>query len=66
VPAAGRCRGGCPTPLATDFCIEAVQEAMHRHGKPEIFNTDSQFISMEFTRLLKANGIAISMDGRGC
>ena len=54
--------------LTTDFCIEAVQEAIHRYGKPEIFNTDqgSQFTSLEFTQLLKDNGIAISMDGRGC
>ncbi len=54
--------------LTTDFCIEAVQEAIYRYGKPEIFNTDqgSQFTSMEFTQLLKDNGIAISMDGRGC
>jgi putative transposase len=54
--------------LTTDFCIEAVQEAIHRHGPPDIFNTDqgSQFTSLEFTRLLKDNGIAISMDGRGC
>lgn len=54
--------------LTTDFCVEAVQEAMQRHGKPEIFNTDqgSQFTSAEFTDLLKDNGIAISMDGRGC
>jgi len=53
--------------LTTDFCIEAMQEAMHRHGTPEIFNTDqgSQFTSTEFTQLLKASGIAISMDGRG-
>ena len=54
--------------LTTDFCIEAVQEAIHRYGKPDIFNTDqgSQFTSQEFTQLLKKNGIAISMDGRGC
>jgi len=54
--------------LTTDFCIEAVQEAIHRYGKPEIFNTDqgSQFTSLEFTQLLKNSGIAISMDGRGC
>ena len=54
--------------LTTDFCTEAVQEALHRYGKPEIFNTDqgSQFTSLEFTRLLKDNTIAISMDGRGC
>lgn len=54
--------------LTTDFCLEAVQEALDRHGTPEIFNTDqgSQFTSCEFTQLLKDNGIAISMDGKGC
>jgi putative transposase len=53
--------------LAVDFCLEAVEEAMARHGKPGIFNTDqgSQFTSSAFTGLLAANGIAISMDGRG-
>jgi putative transposase len=54
--------------MHTDFCIEAVEEAIARYGKPEIFNTDqgSQFTSEEFTGLLKDNGIAISMDGKGC
>ena len=54
--------------LTTDFCLEAVQEAIDRYGAPEIFNTDqgSQFTSFEFTQLLKDNRIAISMDGRGC
>jgi putative transposase len=54
--------------LTTDFCIEAVQEAIMRYGVPEIFNTDqgSQFTSQEFTQLLKDHGIAISMDGKGC
>jgi putative transposase len=54
--------------LTTDFCIEAVQEAIDRYGTPEIFNTDqgSQFTSLEFTQLLREHGIAISMDGRGC
>jgi putative transposase len=49
------------------FCLEAVEEALVRHGKPEIFNTDqgSQFTSQAFTGLLKSNDIAISMDGRG-
>jgi putative transposase len=49
------------------FCIEAVEEAMARYGKPEIFNTDqgSQFTSMAFTGLLITNGIQISMDGKG-
>lgn len=54
--------------LTTDFCIEAVQEAIRRYGAPEIFNTDqgSQFTSLEFTQLLKDHDIAISMDGKGC
>ena len=54
--------------LTTDFCLEAVEEAIERYGRPEIFNTDqgSQFTSSEFTGLLKANGIRISMDGKGC
>lgn len=49
------------------FCIEAVEEAMTRHGKPEIFNTDqgSQFTSRAFTTMLLGAGIAISMDGKG-
>ena len=54
--------------LTTDFCIEALQEALLRYGVPEIFNTDqgSQFTSVEFTGVLKENGIRISMDGKGC
>lgn len=54
--------------LTTDFCVEAVREAIARYGTPQIFNTDqgSQFTSLEFTDLLKAHGIAISMDGKGC
>ena len=53
--------------LEVDFCLEAVEEALARHGKPEIFNTDqgSQFTSTDFTGLLLDNKIAISMDGRG-
>jgi putative transposase len=49
------------------FCIEAVEEAMARYGRPEIFNTDqgSQFTSIAFTGLLITNGIKISMDGKG-
>jgi putative transposase len=49
------------------FCIEAVEEAMARYGKPEIFNTDqgSQFTSRAFTTMLIGNGVAISMDGKG-
>jgi putative transposase len=54
--------------LTTDFCLDAVQEAITRYGSPEIFNTDqgSQFTSHEFTQLLKDNEIRISMDGKGC
>lgn len=53
--------------LEAEFCIEAVTEALARHGKPEIFNSDqgSQFTSADFTGLLSERGIAISMDGRG-
>jgi putative transposase len=53
--------------LEAAFCIDAVEEALARSGKPEIFNTDqgSQFTSADFTGLLLANAIAISMDGRG-
>ena len=49
------------------FCIEALEEALQRYGKPEIFNTDqgSQFTSADFTGVLLKNGIAISMDGKG-
>jgi putative transposase len=48
-------------------CLEAVEEALARHGRPEIFNTDqgSQFTSAAFTGLLLDNDIAISMDGKG-
>ncbi len=53
--------------MEVDFCLDAVEEALARHGRPDIFNTDqgSQFTSTAFTGLLMANGIAISMDGRG-
>jgi putative transposase len=53
--------------LTTDFCLDAVREAIARRGTPEIFNTDqgSQFTSSDFTDLLKAHAIAISMDGKG-
>jgi putative transposase len=53
--------------MEADFCVEALREAIDRHGVPEIVNTDqgSQFTSIEFTDELKAHGIAISMDGRG-
>ena len=54
--------------MHTDFCIEAVHEAIQKYGVPEIMNTDqgSQFTSLEFTDLLKSHHIQISMDGKGC
>jgi len=53
--------------LTTDFCLDAVREAITQYGCPEIFNTDQgcQFSSQEFTGLLKDQGIQVSMDGRG-
>jgi putative transposase len=53
--------------LDASFCIEALEEAIMRYGTPEIFNSDqgSQFTSDAFTGILDANGIKISMDGRG-
>ncbi|MDA0675088.1 MAG: IS3 family transposase [Proteobacteria bacterium] len=53
--------------LEADFCIEAVEEALAKHGTPEIFNTDqgSQFTSTEFVKVLAAREIKISMDGKG-
>ena len=49
------------------FCIEALEDALAGHGRPEIFNTDqgSQFTSPQFTKVLQDAGIRISMDGRG-
>ena len=53
--------------LTTDFCIEALEEALAKHGRPTIFNTDqgSQFTSEAFTDILLKNKIEISMDGKG-
>jgi len=53
--------------LTSDFCTAALKEAIARYATPDIFNTDqgSQFTSEEFTAVLKAHGIQISMDGRG-
>jgi putative transposase len=53
--------------LSADFCVEALEEALERHGKPEIFNSDqgSQFTSIDFITVLKDARIAISMDGKG-
>ena len=53
--------------MDSSFCVEALEEALRRYGKPRIFNTDqgAQFTSAAFTGKLEAAGIAISMDGRG-
>ena len=53
--------------MDADFCIEALDEALERFGRPEIFNTDqgSQFTSPRFTGVLRTAGVRISMDGRG-
>jgi putative transposase len=53
--------------METDFCVEALMEAMERHGQPEIFNTDQgvQFTSAAFLDELAARGVQISMDGKG-
>ena len=51
----------------TSMCIEALEEALDRYGRPEIFNTvqGSQFTSIAFTDVLKNNSIKISIDGKG-
>ena len=53
--------------LDTDFCVDALEDAIHCYGHPDIFNTDqgSQFTSRSFTDVLINNGIQINMDGRG-
>ena len=53
--------------MEASFCIEALEEALSKNEKPEIFNTDqgSQFTSEDFTGLLRKNGVDISMDGKG-
>jgi putative transposase len=53
--------------LTADFCIEALEEALTKYGRPTIFNTDqgSQFTSEAFTDILLKNKIEISMDGKG-
>ena len=53
--------------MDADFCVDALQDALARHGKPEIFNTDQgvQFTSADFVAVLESRGIRISMDGKG-
>ena len=54
--------------LTAETCVEALEEAIQRHGVPQIMNTDqgSQFTSYAFIETLKQNNIQISMDGKGC
>ncbi|XAW61329.1 IS3 family transposase (plasmid) [Halomonas sp. Bachu 37] len=54
--------------LDTDFCIDALEEALDRYGPPDIFNSDQgcQFTSRAFTEVLESHGVRISMDGKGC
>ena len=58
---------GVSVTLESHFCLEALDEAIRLHGKPDIFNSDqgSQFTSTDFTGRLSAENIRISMDGRG-
>ncbi len=53
--------------MESEFCVEAVEEALRKHGTPRIFNTDqgSQFTAHAFTKVLLKRGVAISMDGKG-
>ena len=53
--------------MDSNFCVQALEEALGRYGKPEIFNTDqgAQFTSKAFTGVLKEAGVKISMDGKG-
>jgi len=53
--------------MDSDFCVDALNDALYQYGKPGIFNTDqgSQFTSDYFTKLLEKNDIQISMDGKG-
>lgn len=53
--------------MSTDFCVEALEEALARYGAPEIFNTDqgAQFTAEDFTRVLLSKGVRVSMDGKG-
>ena len=58
---------GVSITMEAAFCVETLEDALARYGKPEIFNTDqgSQFTGTAFTGMLIRNGIAISMDGKG-
>jgi len=58
---------GVSITMEASFCVETLEKALARHGKPEIFNTDqgSQFTGAAFTEVLIRNEIKISMDGKG-
>jgi putative transposase len=53
--------------MSSEFCVEALEEALARYGAPEIFNTDqgSQFTDDDFTAPLLEKGVRVSMDGKG-
>ena len=53
--------------MEASFCVSALESALRRHGRPDIFNTDQgvQFTGEAFTGILKAAGVTISMDGKG-
>jgi putative transposase len=53
--------------MDASFCVDCLEDALREHGRPEVFNSDqgSQFTSDAFTGVLKREGVAISMDGRG-
>ena len=53
--------------METEFCVDALQEALNKYGKPEIFNTDQgvQFTSSAFVETLTTQGVRVSMDGKG-
>ena len=53
--------------LDSRFCVEALQDALERHGRPEVFNSDQgcQFTAQEFIGVLTGAGVTISMDGKG-
>ena len=59
---------GVSIAMEAAFCVETLEDALVRHGKPDIFNTDqgSQFTGAAFTSVLASNGIAISMGRLGC
>jgi putative transposase len=58
---------GVSISMEAQFCVDVLEQAMAKHGRPEIFNTDqgSQFTCPLFTDVLSAKDIAISMDGKG-